>query len=187
MTPHPQMQTRHLQGTQPTQTRAPDSRAATRRKPGRRLGPGVGGGRSRPAQSCETLSASGHVSARFPFPKLQPGPGPAPGLTTEGDPRRVRNAPPSPPNIRPRQPRASRARGLGYGPQEKPRFLPACASDAVSEAPHLSPRPAPTELNSRLQSPFPDGTPQPRGPIPVRNAPNFGSRPQTPATRSQAP
>lgn len=180
------MQTRYLQWTGPTQTGAPDSQPATRRKPGPRLRPPVGGGRSRPAQSCETLGASGHVSARFPFSKLQPAPGPPRGLATERDPRRVRNAPPSPPNIRARQPRASSARGLGYGPQEKSRFLQACASDAVSEA-HTSVRGPPLPNSTlRLQSPFPDGTPQPRGPIPVRNALNFGSRPQTPATRSQA-
>lgn len=73
----PQVQTRCLQRTGRTHSGAPNSRAATRRKRGRRLGPGGGGGRSRPAQSWETLGASGHVSARLPFSKLQLAPGPA--------------------------------------------------------------------------------------------------------------
>lgn len=120
-------------GSRPTHAGAQASRAATRRKRGRRPGPGVGGGRSRPAQSCESLGASSHVSGGFPFSKLQAAPGPARGLPTERDPPRLRDAPPRRPNLPPREPRAS---GRRIPPRAGNRAfsLRACASPAAPAA-----------------------------------------------------
>lgn len=142
-----------------------------------RAGPGVGGGRSRPAQSWETPGASGHVSARSPLSKLQLAPGPARGTdrpARERRPRWARSAPASAPSARPRppppRPRASCA-GAGVRASEP---------GPVEPTPGFSPRP-------------PDPKPQPRGPrlrgpaLPGSDLGPLLSQSEPHARRAQAP
>lgn len=117
----------------------------------------MGGGRSRPAQSCETPGASGHVSARSSFSKLQPPPGPAGGPLTERKPRWVRSAPPSPPP--PISRRGSRACGRGGGAALRKAALSPGGRGPRLRSPrpsaHLSPEARPYRPDSSPQSPLP--------------------------------
>lgn len=146
---------------------------------GRRLGPGVGGGRARPSQSCETPGASGHVSDCLPCSKLQLAPRPARrdgrACPSPGGGGERSALPPQLPNIR--HGRAACEHCRRAWPARSPSRPISAAwmdlGDGVRGPSPRSPRPDPGRSDSRLR-------------IPSTHPPHL-SRPKTPAQRVPAP
>ncbi|XP_055460132.1 proline-rich protein 2-like [Psammomys obesus] len=166
----PETPTRDLRGTGNRQTGARDPRAATRRKRGARLGPGVGGGRSRPSPPRGTPGASSHVRRRSPLSEEKK------NCTVRPGARRGRETlHPSPTPSTRRRGVGGRVRaGRGLGPQPEPRLLsrrgprgpapPGVDSGSRRRRPPAPPTAATRPVPRLKRTPTPAPKPEPRGP-----------------------